>query len=348
MDKCLSLEYDVVLSFAGEDRDYVEKTANHLRKSGVKVFYDVYEDVNLWGKDLYQHLDDVYQNKAKYAVVFISEHYKKKLWTNHELKSAQARAFSEHQEYILPIRFDDSEIPGIRKTIGYVSASENSPLKLSKKILQKLGALEPVNFLPKKLTFLNKIFQTLYDVSEKDIYDHVIFLFQRLKLLNQDERKFLAHFFLHTCSGNLMDNFHEKMSLLSRVTGFDRIRILEILKGLGDVGFDYKVEKKSHGCVVDGNDVEVELVYLRFNPASRDILFENSTFMLLSMYSAPMFNRCENCLISALERLDFSDLEEKIEDSELEKILELVPNSFYEEDTEDEEDLDDMNYCQQP
>ncbi|MFV8270117.1 hypothetical protein ACNQGP_09310 [Flavobacterium sp. GT2N3] len=50
MEKCLNLEYDVVLSFAGEDRKYVEKTAEYLRKSGVKVFYDVYEDVNLWVK----------------------------------------------------------------------------------------------------------------------------------------------------------------------------------------------------------------------------------------------------------------------------------------------------------
>jgi hypothetical protein len=133
MKKCFEKEYDVVLSFAGEDRKYVERTANFLRKSGVKVFYDIYEDVNLWGKDLYQHLDDVYQNKGKYAVVFISEAYGKKLWTNHELKSAQARAFSESEEYILPARFDDTVIPGIRKTIAYVSLKELTLVQFAKK-----------------------------------------------------------------------------------------------------------------------------------------------------------------------------------------------------------------------
>ena len=42
--------YDVCLSFAGEDRDYVNKVAEELRSAGVRVFYDLYEQVDLWGK----------------------------------------------------------------------------------------------------------------------------------------------------------------------------------------------------------------------------------------------------------------------------------------------------------
>jgi hypothetical protein len=55
-----SFEYDVCLSFAGEDRAYVEQVAEALAARGVRVFYDVYERVDLWGKDLYVHLADVY------------------------------------------------------------------------------------------------------------------------------------------------------------------------------------------------------------------------------------------------------------------------------------------------
>ena len=44
-------DYDVVLSFAGEDRDYVEKVANKLLYKGIKVFYDNFETVDNWGKD---------------------------------------------------------------------------------------------------------------------------------------------------------------------------------------------------------------------------------------------------------------------------------------------------------
>lgn len=48
-------DYDVTLSFAGEDRAYVEKVAAALYSLGIRVFYDRYEQVDLWGKDLYTH-----------------------------------------------------------------------------------------------------------------------------------------------------------------------------------------------------------------------------------------------------------------------------------------------------
>ncbi len=98
-------EYDVCLSFAGEDRPYVKETADHLKEKGIRVFYDEYKRVELWGKDLYSHLADVYQNAARYCVLFVSTNYAHKLWTNHERKNAQARAFLENREYILPVRF---------------------------------------------------------------------------------------------------------------------------------------------------------------------------------------------------------------------------------------------------
>ena len=39
-----SREFDIALSFAGEDRKYVDQVANLLRNSGVKVFYDLFEE----------------------------------------------------------------------------------------------------------------------------------------------------------------------------------------------------------------------------------------------------------------------------------------------------------------
>jgi hypothetical protein len=84
----MGVDYDVALSFAGEDRSYVEQVAEILHSIGIKVFYDRYVEGELWGKDLYTHLDDVYRNKCRYCVMFISQHYKEKLWTNHERESA--------------------------------------------------------------------------------------------------------------------------------------------------------------------------------------------------------------------------------------------------------------------
>ncbi|ANQ12642.1 toll/interleukin-1 receptor domain-containing protein [Vibrio natriegens] len=133
-----SCDYLISLSFAGEDREYVDAVASGLKNNGISVFYDKYEQASLWGKDLYQHLTDVYQNRSRYVVMFISEHYAKKLWTSHEKRMAQARAFKESREYILPVKFDDTIIPDIPDTTGYLDAREFVPDEIVKFIKQKL------------------------------------------------------------------------------------------------------------------------------------------------------------------------------------------------------------------
>src|SRR6185295_17501669 len=85
------------------------------------------------------YLDEVYRKRARFCVMFISRHYAQKLWTNHERRSAQARAFEQHKEYILPARFDDTEIPAVRPTTGYVDLKVRSPAELAQLILRKLG-----------------------------------------------------------------------------------------------------------------------------------------------------------------------------------------------------------------
>lgn len=152
-------EYDVVLSFAGEDRKHAKKVAELLDKLGIKVFYDNFEQFDLWGKDLYEHLDDMYSNKARYCIMFLSEHYAKKLWTNHERKSAQARAFTENREYILPVRIDDTKIPGIRSTQGFLDLRKHSYQEVVAGVAHKLGKVveeKPKRKAPRKPAILKK------------------------------------------------------------------------------------------------------------------------------------------------------------------------------------------------
>lgn len=116
----MSKEYDVALSFAGEDRQYAKELADLLKKGKYSVFYDEYEPAKLWGRNLYDYFSSIYKDQARYCVMFLSENYIRKLWTNHERQNAQARAFEENKEYILPVRLDDTEIPGILQTVGYL------------------------------------------------------------------------------------------------------------------------------------------------------------------------------------------------------------------------------------
>ncbi len=136
--------YDVALSFAGEDRIHAVALAEALFRRRVKVFYDKYEKNTLWGKDLYIHLSDLYQNKARYCVMFFSQYYVAKAWTKHELKAAQARALNENKEYILPIRLDSTEIPGILQTTAYLNWHEETPESVAEAILEKLGKVSHI------------------------------------------------------------------------------------------------------------------------------------------------------------------------------------------------------------
>lgn len=134
--------FDVVLSFAREDRDLAENLANYLREDDFAVFYDKYNQASLWGKNLYDHLTHIYKRSAKYCVVFISEHYVKKAWTNRERQAALDRALIESKEYILPIQIDETKLPGLDDSIGYLNIKDLSVKDVYKILKEKLSSTE--------------------------------------------------------------------------------------------------------------------------------------------------------------------------------------------------------------
>ena len=131
-------EYDVCLSFAGEDRSYVEMIAGGLKVAGLRVFYDADEVVKLWGKDLAEHFDHVYRKASRFCVMFVSAAYAEKSWTRHERRSALSRAVDEEAEYILPARFDDTELDGLRPTVGFVDLREFAPETVVTMLVEKV------------------------------------------------------------------------------------------------------------------------------------------------------------------------------------------------------------------
>ena len=131
-------EYDIALSFAGEDRAVVERIATGLKNREIRVFYDKFERVALWGKTLYEHLADLYSKHSKFCVIFVSQSYKDKLWPRHERQAAQERAFKENREYILPVRLDDTELPGLHSTVGYLDLREVSEQEIIDSAIEKV------------------------------------------------------------------------------------------------------------------------------------------------------------------------------------------------------------------
>jgi hypothetical protein len=210
-------DYDVALSFAGEDRHYVDPIATLLKRRQVNIFYDAFEQGAMWGKDLYQHFSKVYFERSRFFIPFLSQNYAAKKWTTHELRNAQARAFQEtKQEYILPIRLDDTEIPGILPTIGHLNYHSYTPEQIVDLILEKLDRLEgglpqpnrkAANVFKGSIPKLRKEFTQ----REKDLFAQQSFAFimqyfqDGLKALEQSDSDIatefnLVHRFKFVCS----------------------------------------------------------------------------------------------------------------------------------------------------
>lgn len=155
--------YDVVISFAGEDREVAASIAENLVMKGINVFYDEYEQANLWGKDLYAHLTKVYRDESKYCLMVISENYAKKQWTNHERKAAQARAFQENSEYILPLRLDDAEIEGVLGTTGYIDYRHTSLERVIDLINEKIIQYNKEHGIAYEIVKVETVFEKALD-----------------------------------------------------------------------------------------------------------------------------------------------------------------------------------------
>ncbi len=133
-------KYDFGLSFAKPQREEAEQLARLLNAENVNVFYDYFEQADLWGKDLYQKFHDIYGKECRFFIPFVSAGYIENSWPKHELKQAQARAFKSNAEYILPLRFDDTEVPGLNITTGYIDFRTTPVERITELCLSKLVA----------------------------------------------------------------------------------------------------------------------------------------------------------------------------------------------------------------
>ncbi len=131
-------DYDFCLSFASEDRIQARRMAKLLRHRKALVFYDENERHKLWGEPLVPHLSDIYQNRSRFCIMFTSAAYVDKMWPKVERKAAQARELLQ-EGYILPIKIDDTEIPGMPFTKGFMDSREHKSAAIADEAIKKLG-----------------------------------------------------------------------------------------------------------------------------------------------------------------------------------------------------------------
>jgi len=133
--------WDVALSFAGAQRDYVGQVAETLKARGVRCFYDADEQVRLWGTHLAEELPRIYARESAAVVVFVSAEYAGRDWTRLERRAAFSRAVAEAGVYVLPARFDDSELPELLPDVATVDLPKYTPAEFADLVVAKLADL---------------------------------------------------------------------------------------------------------------------------------------------------------------------------------------------------------------
>jgi hypothetical protein len=131
-------EFDVAPSFAEEDRDRVLPIVRRLKDQGVDVFYDEDQRVEMWGVDLVEYFSETFTDRARFVLLFTSQHYVS-AWARLQRRAAMARALEQHNEYVLPIRIDDTRVPGLSPTIGYLDMRVHSDEVIAQAVVEKLA-----------------------------------------------------------------------------------------------------------------------------------------------------------------------------------------------------------------
>lgn len=132
-------KYDVAISFAREDSLQAEALAAALKRLGVSVYYYQFEKGKGLGTDLHLKLTDIFQNQSKYCVILISKDYLNE-WTEIELNAAWARKIKNREkDYILPVRLDQTEIPGLLPTMEYLEWPPDNEESIARAIASKLN-----------------------------------------------------------------------------------------------------------------------------------------------------------------------------------------------------------------
>ncbi len=241
-------KYDVALSFAGEDRKYVEEVAFFLKKKNIAVFYDYFEEEALWGKNLISYLEEIYTNKSKYCVVFISQYYVQKEWTCYESAAAMVRLLNSNmkqKEYLLPVKFDETKVSGVLSTIGFIDGKKKTPDELGNLIIKKLHTSDLKNselmsielFKNNLITVLSKDFPPYWVINceetEQNIrfqYTYHDFLYYLEFVFQMEEKVLLLNggytdlfFDTHTFipSAKITLNFENELISNGQIVNFD-------------------------------------------------------------------------------------------------------------------------------
>ena len=151
-------EFDVCISYAGEDRAIAERIASLIKRNRMKrkVFYDDFEKVTLWGEELSRYLHKIYSQQSKFCVILFSHAYSRKVWTRHEFRAALTRVVQEQGSYVLPVALDAATVPDELRGLGYWQFKPGDERQVAKAVEEKIN-----EYIGEHYVALDKVAKTI-------------------------------------------------------------------------------------------------------------------------------------------------------------------------------------------
>lgn len=140
--KMLDKRFSVAFSFPGEKRDYVKKVVAELRQLKMprdQIFYDGFHTAELTVPNLDTLLQQIYNDDSELIVIFVSAEYEKKEWCGLEWRAIRDIIKHRRDEDVMPLRFDDTNVPGLFSIDGYVDLRDRDPETVADLILERLA-----------------------------------------------------------------------------------------------------------------------------------------------------------------------------------------------------------------
>ncbi len=135
--------FDVALSFPGETRQIVESIAQALEHiiGPNSYFYDNNYVAQLARPSLDTLLQDIYRNRSKLVVVFLSSDYQNKEWCGIEFRAVKDIIKTRGYDKIMLVRTDDGVVDGVFDTDGYVDSRRYTPEQIADFIKERVDLI---------------------------------------------------------------------------------------------------------------------------------------------------------------------------------------------------------------
>ena len=136
-------EFEVALSFPGEQRELVSEVADRLEveRGPDTYFYDFNYQAQLARPSLDVLLNSIYRERSKLVVVFVSDDYQKKRWCGLEFRAIKEHIFDNDHDRVMFVRIGSGEIEDMSSLDGYVDASRHSPSAIAHMISERVDLL---------------------------------------------------------------------------------------------------------------------------------------------------------------------------------------------------------------